>query len=540
MKGFDVRAAERPCGGCSRWTWSLDSGLMKSIPRNQVALIGLLAIAALVLTSVFFAPDRSQAAAERYTLIGLLVVSGAAQWRGTRTGLVVAFAVFMVLGALRGIAPYQMPYGARLDFFFDLGLFLAVAVVQGLATGGLARRERIAQDNERRMAAVNRLSAALMPSAPDANLPSLLVGMQDELAIDRVVLLLQDSSGQLGFASPSDGEWMARHPDAMAFATGVAARCASVAPLSEYCMSSEAVATPRALDLGAPLVSGGEFYGVLYARQERRRGERGASEATLLELASHVLAAFLARKQLEMDVADARATEASNRLKASLVSSVSHELKTPLAAATATVSGLLEEVLPEPVRTELSAARSDLELLNSQIADLLDIALLETSTWQPAFDWNDLHDVFSSLMSGLAAADRGRVHLEVPTELPMVRIDVVQLTRAMRHILENALAYSPPEAPVTIGASSEGGRVRIWVQDCGPGVAPSERERLFDKFYRGEASRFAPHGTGLGLTIAAEIARFHGGSIRIEDVEPHGARFVVELPAEPGGADDAR
>jgi hypothetical protein len=89
-----------------------------------MAVVGLLVLAGLVLASIFLAPDRSQAVAERYTLIGLLVVSGVAQLRGTRTGLLTAVGVFILLGALRGMAPYQMPYRARLDVFFDLGLFL--------------------------------------------------------------------------------------------------------------------------------------------------------------------------------------------------------------------------------------------------------------------------------------------------------------------------------------------------------------------------------------------------------------------------------
>ncbi len=88
-----------------------------------------------------------------------------------------------------------------------------------------------------------------------------------------------------------------------------------------------------------------------------------------------------------------------------------------------------------------------------------------------------------------------------------------------------------PTEPVLIGASADDREVRIWVEDRGPGIATEERTRIFEKFYRGAASEKVPSGTGLGLAIAREIVDSHGGSIFVEDAEPHGSRFVIVLPA---------
>jgi signal transduction histidine kinase len=104
--------------------------------------------------------------------------------------------------------------------------------------------------------------------------------------------------------------------------------------------------------------------------------------------------------------------------------------------------------------------------------------------------------------------------------------------RVVQNLLENAVLYAGEDSPVTIGARDWNEGVRIWVEDRGPGIALEEREAVFEKFYRGHStSGHAPSGTGLGLAITREIVRSHGGTVRVEDVAPHGARFVIALPS---------
>ena len=223
----------------------------------------------------------------------------------------------------------------------------------------------------------------------------------------------------------------------------------------------------------------------------------------------------------------------SDRFKTTLVSSVSHELKTPLAAATARVTGLIEEgggCDSVRVREELTAVSEDLDRLNDSIGDLLDTSRLESDAWQPRFEEHDVRDILGTVLARLSSLQRERVQFDLAENLPDVRVDFTQLARALSNVVENALAYSPPQSTVSVGARSNGTAVELWIADTGPGVSDAEKLSVFDKFYRGAASASAPGGTGLGLAIAREIVRTHRGTLRVEDELPNGARFVLTIP----------
>jgi signal transduction histidine kinase len=141
------------------------------------------------------------------------------------------------------------------------------------------------------------------------------------------------------------------------------------------------------------------------------------------------------------------------------------------------------------------------------------------------------------VLNKLPDAQRRRVTFAVPEDLPPLYVDFQQWSQALQHLLENALMYAPAETTVTVGAISTPRETRIWVEDQGPGVPMSERERIFEQFYRGETAATAPSGTGLGLAITAEIVRTSGGRIWVEDVQPHGARFVIAIPNDASSGD---
>ena len=122
------------------------------------------------------------------------------------------------------------------------------------------------------------------------------------------------------------------------------------------------------------------------------------------------------------------------------------------------------------------------------------------------------------------------MRFDLSDDLPEVLADHSQLARALSNLVENALVYSPADGEVIVGARPYGDAVRIWVQDAGPGVPDPEKVRVFEKFYRGAASASVPSGTGLGLAIAREIVRTHDGTLRVEDADPQGARFVLTIP----------
>jgi two-component system sensor histidine kinase KdpD len=243
-------------------------------------------------------------------------------------------------------------------------------------------------------------------------------------------------------------------------------------------------------------------------------------------------------QRLQATATQAQALREADRLKSSLLSSVSHELKTPLAALSATVSNLLEHDVAwdeQNVREELQAIVADVTRLTNSINALLDLSRLEARTWEPHRDEYEFSDIVAESLETLTTRQRERVTVTLPDDLPTLWVDHAQWVRVMRNLVENAVLYTGDDARVHVGAAvdSGSGTVKMWVEDSGAGIPADERDEVFEKFFRGRATQAdAPSGTGLGLAIAREIVRAHGGTIGVTDVQPHGARFVMTLPAE--------
>jgi two-component system sensor histidine kinase KdpD len=247
---------------------------------------------------------------------------------------------------------------------------------------------------------------------------------------------------------------------------------------------------------------------------------------------ANLASAFLENQRLFSTAIKAESLQEVDRLKTTLISSVSHELKTPLAAITATLTNLLAEDVEWSVprmREELRYADANVERLHDNIGALLDFARLESADWKTQFDWYELDDLLGIVRERLLESERARLVLTIAEGFPPLYIDCQQMTRAIQHLLENALSYAPADSPIIIGGSTTAQEIRLWIEDAGPGIPAEERVRIFEKFYRGSASSSAAQGTGLGLAIAAEIVRNHHGRLWVEDVHPHGARFVMAI-----------
>ena len=503
-------------------------------PRRPdwILVFGLTGVTALVLLSTFFAPHPESFLRDRYAILGILLVSVVASWRGTRAGVgfaLGAFLLFLVVALGKGDFARD-----SLDLFVDLLLFLGVALAQGVQTGHLRQREMVAALNQRRMSLLSQLSERLVPAASPAALHECLAELRDMMNATRASLFLADTEGELVAQVPGDVVWFTERPGAMALVNRVFARCAGgggAGPCRPQL--GDAMDQQGGGGVAAPLIASGDPVGILYV-SEPRSGRYSAVELDFLGIAAEMIATYLEGEQVQTAMSAAAAAEAVSRLKSNLVSSVSHGLKTPLAAAVATVTGLLEKegTCDENTRRELSSASEDLRVLDERIGDLMDLSRLEAAGWQPNLDWNDPADICSSVLSLVPAASRSRVRCHFGSGLPIARFDLVHVTRALYHLVENALAYSPPDTPIVLTASSDARLMRFSVKDSGPGIPEEEREFIFDKFRRGSAGALAQGGTGLGLTIASEIVRYHGGRILIEDVQPHGSCFVIELPRE--------
>lgn len=250
----------------------------------------------------------------------------------------------------------------------------------------------------------------------------------------------------------------------------------------------------------------------------------------LLQALARLVAAPLQSARLAAQAAEARVDAERERLRGTLLSSVSHDLRTPLAAITGAASTLLEDTTLDPApRRELTETIHEEALrLNRLVGNLLDMTRLEAAAVDLKREWHPLEEVVGAALDRVEPRLEGRaVSTDLPLDLPLVPIDALLVQQLLVNLLENAAKYTPPGAAVRVAARARDGAVEVEVTDDGPGLPPGEEARVFEKFHRAAGGH---DGFGLGLAIARAIAEAHGGTIRAENREPHGARFVFTLP----------
>ena len=243
-----------------------------------------------------------------------------------------------------------------------------------------------------------------------------------------------------------------------------------------------------------------------------------------------LLAAALERDALLTDVVETRALRRSDVLKTALLRAVSHDLRTPLTAIIAAAEPLAGERIDDDDRRELATgiAREG-DRLSRLINDLLDLSRLEARAAEPRPEWCSIEEVLRSAADDVATP--AGFTFALGPELPLVRADAVQLERAFANLLENSARHAAGH-PVSVRARETGGRMLIRIVDRGPGIPPSQLERVFEPFYRAGNERTGHRGAGLGLAIARGFLEVNGARVWAESLPGQGTSFVVELPLE--------
>jgi two-component system sensor histidine kinase KdpD len=254
----------------------------------------------------------------------------------------------------------------------------------------------------------------------------------------------------------------------------------------------------------------------------------------LLASLADQMAAAIERMRLLEDVERARLAHEKERLRAALLAALSHDLRTPLVSILGAASSLVAYggALGAGPRRELAETIQDeAERLNRFVQNLLDMTRLGAGALVPRTDWVDLADIVAGAVERARPLLAGRpVQLALAPDLPLLRLDAVLMQQVLFNLLDNAVKYAP-EGPVRVCAAREGERVRVAVEDQGPGIAEADRERVFDMFSRAAAGDHRPAGTGLGLTICRGIVEAHGGTL-VAEAGPggRGAALVMRLP----------
>ena len=296
-----------------------------------------------------------------------------------------------------------------------------------------------------------------------------------------------------------------------------------------HAAGAETDTLPGAAGFYEPLVGTSERVGVLALEIPAAQRPLSPDQRELLSALARQVAAPLERARLSAEAEQARLAAESERLRSTLLSSVSHDLRTPLAAITGAASGLLEEPPPAPLlaRELASTVFEEAERLNRLVGNLLDMTRLESGTLAPKREWHSLEEVVGSAVARVERqAGERRLEVSVAADLPLIRLDDVLVEQAIVNLLENAIRHGGHDGCVAVGARREADVAVVEVSDDGIGFPPEDAELLFEKFYRVAGGA----GAGLGLAIARAIVTAHGGRIHAERREPHGARFVFTLP----------
>lgn len=231
--------------------------------------------------------------------------------------------------------------------------------------------------------------------------------------------------------------------------------------------------------------------------------------------------------------ARAEAARQSDEIKSTLFDAIAHEFKTPLTAIKASTSALLSSGTTQTeVRRELvTIVDEEADRLSALVTEAIQMARIEAGgiglNLRPA----QVRELLSKALWQLTSVLDGReVRLAVDDSLPPVAVDGDMIELALRHLIDNAVKYSRPGAPLVIGALAAGGMAVISIRDEGPGIPRHEQELIFEKFYRGRQSRQRVPGTGMGLAIARKIVRLHDGDILVTSAEGLGSEFSISIP----------
>ncbi len=256
-----------------------------------------------------------------------------------------------------------------------------------------------------------------------------------------------------------------------------------------------------------------------------------SSLLNLLETVATGVALAVERTILAKESQEARIEMEAERVRSSLLSSVSHDLRTPLTSISGTASILQDsKSLSDDRRKELAQTiYEEAERLNRLVQNLLDMSRLESDGGvRLNLEWHSIEELIGSAINRTESLLKGhKVVTNMPSKLPLVKVDGILLEQALVNLLENAARHTPKGSTVEIGANMDE-KLQIEVVDDGPGIPVGQEERIFDKFYRPNETDV---GTGLGLSICKAIAEAHGGRIEASNSPTGGAMFMIELQA---------
>ena len=409
-----------------------------------------------------------------------------------------------------------------LAFFF----FLGVAIIASNLTATVQRQAAAARQRARTTEDLYLFSKKLAGTGTlDDVLWATAFQLASMLKVRVVLLLPEDGSIAVKAGYPPD--------DTLDDADIAAARWAWE---HNHAAGRGADTLPGAKRLYVPLRTGRTAVGVIGLDSDRRDGPLLTPEQQrLLDALADQAALAIERIQLVADVDRARLAAEADRLRSALLTSISHDLKTPLAAILGAAGTLRDYFasMPEEDRADLlSTVVDESERLNRFIANLLDMTKIESGAMEPNSALHYAGDIVGTALARAAKIlEHHKTEMSIPAELPMVRVDPVLFEQVIFNLLDNAAKYAPAGSVIHIEGWADADNVVVQVLDEGPGIPPADLARVFDTFYRVRKGDQVRAGTGLGLSICRGFIEAMGGTITAGNRRGRpGATFTIRLP----------
>src|SRR5436305_4052416 len=498
------------------------------------------------------------------SLTYILLVLALGSTRGLFAAVVSSLVAFLSFDFFL-VPPFYTFTIARPEEWIALLVFLATAIITGQLTSALHLRAEQASRQARETRILYELVRATNNEEELESQLSVVVhavvNVFSSWGVRDCAILLPDANGKLTIRDSAINTGEQLTPDeeataswAMKQAQTVELHDVSLAPQQSTGFAPRAIVRStvslhpvRRFMRMIPLKTGAKVIGVLRFQLEddtrhfthekslgvdldRTKPETAFFWTFLDQATSGIERARLRRESLQIELL--RRTDA---LRAALLSSVSHDLRTPLSSIKAAASSLLQE----DVQWDEEARRSfaldierEADRLNRLVGNLLDMSRIEGGALKPEKEWYPIdeliHDVLDRMRFLLQDRD---VRLLLPANLPPVELDYLQMDQVLTNLIENTIRYTPAGTPINISVQIAGEEMRISIADYGPGIPPNDRERIFDKFYRVLGTqRKGREGSGLGLAVCRGLVEAHGGHIWVENREEGGAIFRFTLP----------
>jgi len=411
------------------------------------------------------------------------------------------------------------------QYFITFAVMLAISVLISHMAHRIRRQAEFSRQRERRTEALYSLSRQLAGTGGTHQLVATAESQLGQAFASEVAIFLPDSHGRLKATVGSPASFSANERE-IAVAQWV---------FEHRQLAGTGTDTlPEASAFYLPLISPHNVVGVLAVRPIELDRFKSPDQRQLLETLAGQIALAIDRDQLAEEAQKVLIQMEIERMRNSLLSSVSHDLRTPLAVISGASTSMLEagSSLDEKARRELLETIADESSRMAALVDnLLNLTRLEAGGVVASNQWYPVEEIVGTAIARAKKqlGDR-RVQAHLPADLPLVKLDAILFEQALINLLENAGKYTPPGSLVDILARMDGQNLVVEIADRGPGLTEDERDRVFDKFYRGSSAASGQRGAGLGLAICRAVVAAHGGRIWEENRPEGGARFIMSIP----------